>query len=300
MPLIHPGAAILVRPGGRIQVGCDPDTALIIEPPAEVVPAALAALLRSLTNRRTRGEVEVAAREAGLSAADLRQLLDRLVAAGTAHHDFGEGTARLRVRVHGSGPLADAITAALYGNGVQTLRSVRRPQIVYAGEDDPLVHQDRMSAWATDLVVLTDYLAHDPWLVSSLMRHRIPHLMVRLRDGVGIIGPMVLPGLSSCLHCADHHRRDRDDDWPVVAAQLLGLSGWASPATIAGTIAITHAQIEQVTAAARAGLPTATPPAQHPPSTLDATMEFRASPSSLVVRHWTPHPLCGCRVTAVI
>lgn len=295
MPLIRPGVAILVRPGGRIQVGCDPDTAVIIEPPVEVSPARFAALLRTLTGRREPGEVEAATRDAGLSPADLRLVLDRLVAAGSAQHDGDDETSSLlRVRVHGSGPLADGITSMLHSSGVQTHRSIRRPRIVDAGDDDPLRHQDRMAAWANDLVVLTDYLTHDPWLVSSLMRHGIPHLMVRLRDGVGVIGPMVLPGLSSCLHCADHHRRDRDDDWPVVSAQMLGLCGWASPATIAGTVAITQAQIEQVTAVARSGHPKSTPSAQHPPSTLDTTMEFRASPSSLVVRHWTPHPLCGC------
>lgn len=293
MPLIRAGAAILLRPGGRIQVGCDPDAAVIIEPPVEVSPARLVSLLRLLTNRRGGDEIEAAAREAGLPMADLRDLLDRLVIAGMAHHEVRDRSEQLRVRVHGSGPLADAITAVLHSSGVQTLRSVRRPSVV-DDDHDPLVHQHRMSVWAADLVVLTDYITHDPWLVSSLMRHRIPHLMVRLRDGVGVVGPMVLPGLSSCLHCADHHRRDRDDDWPVVSAQLIGLCGWASPATIAGTVAITQAQIEQVTAVARSGPPRSGPPAQPPPSTLDTTMEFRASPSSLVVRHWTPHPLCGC------
>ncbi len=294
IPLIRMGVAILIRPGGRIQVGCDPDTAVLIEPPAEVSPTRLATLLRSLTNQRSPGEVLEAAHGAGLTATDLRLLLDRLVAAGIAHHGSAELARQVRVRVHGSGPLADAITTMLHGCWARALRSVRRPQLVDAGNHDPLVRQDRMSAWAADLVVLTDYLTHDPWLVSTLMRHRVPHLMVRLRDGVGVIGPMVLPGLSSCLHCADHHRRDRDADWPVVSAQLLGLSGWASPATIAGTVAITQAQIEQVAAVARSRRPSPGPWTQHPPSTLDATMEYRASPSSLMVRHWTPHPLCGC------
>lgn len=291
IPVLRRGAVILVRPGGRLQVGCDPETAVIVEPSERVVPARLAALLRSLTTVRPVGEVEFAATDAGLSRSELSQLLDDLVAAGVAQHEAGGPATRLRVRVHGSGPLAVSVASSLRAAGVDIAQSIRRPRLIDDGDHDPLVYQDRMSAWATDLVVLTDYLTHDPWLVSSLMRHRIPHLMVRLRDGVGVIGPMVLPGLTSCLHCADHHRTDRDRDWPIVSAQLLGVCGWAGSATVAGTVAITVAQVEQVTAATRGGRRDAVPP----PSTVNSTVEFRANPSSMTVRHWTPHPLCGCR-----
>ncbi|WP_207839962.1 hypothetical protein [Williamsia soli] len=289
LPVLRPGVAVLVRPGGRIQVGCDPDTAIIVEPSEGVHPAQLAALLRSMTSKRPPGEVEAAAIEAGLSRNEVAELLDDLVVAGIAHHEVGSST-RLRVRVHGAGPLAVAISRALHGAGVDLARSVRRPSLIDTEDQDPLVHQERVSTWATDLVMLTDYLTHDPWLVSSLMRHRIPHLMVRLRDGVGVIGPMVLPGLTSCLHCADHHRTDRDRDWPTVSAQLLGTCGWAGSATIAGTVAVAAAQIEQITAVTRSGQVN-----QPPPSTLNTTIEFRANPSSMVLRHWPPHPLCGCR-----
>lgn len=290
LPVLRPGAAVLVRPGGRVQVGCDPETAVIVEPTGHLDPARLATLLRSLTSRRPRDEIVAAATEAGLSRTDLEQLLDDLVIAGVAHHEVAAPPTRLRVRLHGSGPLAVAISGALRAAGVDLVRSVRKPSLIDAADPDPLVHQDRVSAWASNLVVLTDYLTHDPWLVSSLMRHRIPHLMVRLRDGVGVIGPMVLPGLTSCLHCADHHRTDRDRDWPIVSAQLLGICGWAGSATIAGTAAVTAAQIEQIAALTRSGQPN--PP---PPSTVNTTIEFRANPSSMAVRHWPPHPLCGCR-----
>ncbi|OZG30804.1 hypothetical protein BH683_002350 [Williamsia sp. 1138] len=289
-PVLRPGVAVLVRPGGRIQVGCDPDTAIIVEPSERVNSARLARLLRSMTSGRPPTEVEVAATEAGLSGPELAELLDNLVVAGVAHRECAGSSTRLRVRVHGSGPLAIAISGALDGAGVDLARSVRRPSLIDTEDHDPMVHQDRVSAWATDLVMLTDYLTHDPWLVSSLMRHRIPHLMVRLRDGVGVIGPLVLPGLTSCLHCADHHRTDQDRDWPTVSAQLLGTCGWAGSATIAGTVAVATAQIEQIAALSRSGQ--VDPP---PPSTLNTTIEFRANPSSMVVRHWPPHPLCGCR-----
>jgi hypothetical protein len=153
-----------------------------------------------------------------------------------------------------------------------------------------------MIDWSADLVVLTDFLTHDPWLVSDLMRFGIPHLMVRLRDGAGVVGPLVLPGLTSCLVCADHHRRDRDSEWPLICAQLLGQRGWASPATIAGTVALTQGQIEHITAVTCANGSSSATVADEPPTTVNATVELRSHPSSLVVRRWAPHPLCGCGV----
>ncbi|WP_036520032.1 hypothetical protein [Nocardia sp. 348MFTsu5.1] len=292
LPLLRAGAVILLRPGGRIQVGFDPDRAVIIDPPAHVAPDRLTALLRSLTGPQTSEDTAARAAAAGLSVDEIRELLDQLVDAGIAHHSRAVLTP-MRIRVHGAGPLADAVTTALSGPEFSVRQSVRRPRL-FDGEVDPITHEDRMVTWATDLVILTDFLAHDPWLVSSLMRHRIPHLMVRLRDGTGVIGPMVLPGLSSCLHCADHHRRDRDRDWPIVSAQLLGQSGWAGSATIAGTAAIVQGEVEHIAAATRPDRrETGDLPA---PASLDATIEFRADPSALVIRGWSPHPLCGCRL----
>ena len=38
----------------------------------------------------------------------------------------------------------------------------------------------------------------------------------------GVVGPLVLPGRSSCQRCHDLHRADRDPAWPSIAAQLTG------------------------------------------------------------------------------
>ncbi|WP_139320525.1 ThiF family adenylyltransferase [Saccharomonospora sp. CUA-673] len=53
-----------------------------------------------------------------------------------------------------------------------------------------------------DLVVLTDTVVPAPEVVSDLMAQRQPHLLVRVRDGIGIVGPLVYPGRSACLECA--------------------------------------------------------------------------------------------------
>jgi hypothetical protein len=50
-----------------------------------------------------------------------------------------------------------------------------------------------------DLVVLTDYLVADPRMLRDLHSQRVPHLAVRVRDGTGLVGPLVIPGVTSCL-----------------------------------------------------------------------------------------------------
>jgi hypothetical protein len=55
---------------------------------------------------------------------------------------------------------------------------------------------------ATDLVVLTDYLVADPRMVRDLHNQGVAHLPVRVRDGTGLVGPLVIPGVTSCLGCA--------------------------------------------------------------------------------------------------
>jgi hypothetical protein len=56
-----------------------------------------------------------------------------------------------------------------------------------------------VSPAAVDLVVLTDYLVADPRLVRDLHSQGVPHLPVRVRDGTGLVGPLVIPGVTSCL-----------------------------------------------------------------------------------------------------
>jgi hypothetical protein len=36
-------------------------------------------------------------------------------------------------------------------------------------------------------------------LVRDLHSHGVPHLAVRVRDGTGLVGPLVIPGVTSCL-----------------------------------------------------------------------------------------------------
>ena len=48
---------------------------------------------------------------------------------------------------------------------------------------------------AVDLVVLSDDLVPDPRMVRDLHSRGVPHLPVRVRDGTGLVGPLVIPGM---------------------------------------------------------------------------------------------------------
>ena len=100
------------------------------------------------------------------------------------------------IRIHGRGPLSDLLASALRCSGARIKHSSLRHAAVTAG--------------TTDLVVLSDSWCADPRMLRELHAARIPHLPVRVRDGTGLVGPLVLPGVTSCLRCADLHRSDRD------------------------------------------------------------------------------------------
>jgi hypothetical protein len=103
------------------------------------------------------------------------------------------------------------------------------------------------------------------------------------------VGPLVIPGETSCLSCADLHRSDRDAAWPAIAAQLRDTVGVADRATLLATAALALSQVNRVIAAVRGQQAVPDP---GPPPALNATLEFDINAGSIVARHWTRHPLC--------
>jgi len=101
------------------------------------------------------------------------------------------------------------------------------------------------------------------------------------------VGPLVLPGRSSCSRCHDLHRADRDPGWPSVAAQLAGTARPRGPAAcdvVLATAVAAHAGLQAL--AYLDGDPA--PPA------VDGTIEVALSDGSVRRRSWTRHPACGC------
>jgi bacteriocin biosynthesis cyclodehydratase domain-containing protein len=133
-----------------------------------------------------------------------------------------------------------------------------------------------------DLVVLADAAVPPTDVVSTLTSRSIPHLLVRMREGAGWVGPFVEPGRTSCLRCLDLHRTDQDMHWPLVAAQLTALPMQADLASASATAAFAAGQALHALAGARELL------------LRDAAVVIDLFAARSLRREWSPHPRCGC------
>lgn len=269
---------VLLRPDGAVQVGWDPRRATLVRPPSGLTASALADLLRALQAGLTMADLRAEAHRHGTAApADLAELVGALADVGVLTVDPPRRCRTPSVRIHGRGPLSDLLVAGLRCSGAR-VGHTRSPKAPAPPE-------------ATDLVVLADYLVTEPRVVRDLHNARLAHLPVRVRDGSGLIGPLVFPGRTSCLSCADLHRSDRDAAWPLLAAQLRGTVGSADRATVLATAAVALDQIHRVLRAVR---DTGDPAAAADPSATDTTWEFDVGTRTTVVRRWSRHPRCTC------
>ena len=228
-PRWDPRIAVLSRPDGRLQLGWTPGRAVLLTLPAGVDARAVKSILRTMDGSKSRAAILWEASRRGIPTSVTEQFLVQLADSGFVH------TARSNtatVRIHGVGPLSDAVERALVTGGVSTRRS------------RGYRNTDVVRSWNEQLVVLADDVVTDPRLVSDLVRCGLPHLSVRIRDGNGVVGPLVLPGRSSCLRCADIIRSELDPHWLHLSAQLLGSAGHAESAMIHASVALALAEID--------------------------------------------------------
>ncbi|ORV46290.1 cyclodehydratase [Mycobacterium conspicuum] len=271
---LDPAMPVLLRPDGAVQVGWDPRRAVLVRPPSGLTAAELAALLRSMRSPTSLTEL----RHQSVADDDLADLVRQLVGAGVATRGRRQSGGRAAsIRVHGRGPLSDLLVDGLRGSGARVTQSSQPHAAVTSA--------------AVDLVILSDSLVADPRMVRDLHSQGVPHLPVRVRDGIGLVGPLVIPGVTSCLACADLHRSDRDAAWPAIAAQLRDAVGVADRATMLATAALALSQVNRVIAAVRGQEAVPDP---GPPAALNATLEFDLNAGSIVARPWSRHPLCSC------
>jgi hypothetical protein len=197
-----------------------------------------------------------------------------LAAAGVGRvHCTGDGSTRLAAAVPGGVTVDDegapypaaaeaAVRRAAPDTDITPLPADERPDLTVLAVDGP-VTDDR---------------------VRGLHAADAPYLVVTLGIDFGVVGPLVLPGLTSCLGCADRHRADRDPAWTALAVQLtVGRRyGPASAAAVATTVAGIAAQ------QALAFLD------GDDPACIDGTLELRLPDYRVRRRSWPPHPECAC------
>lgn len=271
---LDPSTPVLSRPDGCVQVGWDPRRAVVVRPPDGLPPTVLADLLRALQHAATAADLQACAAQHGVDADVVSGLLTDLLSTGVATTAAKPRARSTSIRVHGDGPLSDLLCTTLGRNNIRLSRSNRT----------------HASSGSVDLVVLADYLVADPRVVRDLHDCGVPHLAVRVRDGAGLIGPLVIPGVTSCLRCADMHRSDRDSAWPAVASQLCRTVGTADRATVLATAGLALGEIDRVV---RALAYDGDGPAPLP-STLDTTVEFDVRTGTVTSRKWSRHPHCPC------
>jgi hypothetical protein len=135
-----------------------------------------------------------------------------------------------------------------------------------------------------DLAIVTT--SPTPDLASLLMRDRVPHLAVRAAEAIGVVGPLVMPGRSTCLRCVDLRKADADPSWPKILAQetcarlqpqACDIVLAAMTATLAAAQALTF--IDQVVV----------------PVAVNGTLELVLPDWQWRRRTWPPHYACSCR-----
>lgn len=296
-------------PGHLRVVERGPDAIQIgVEAPSRVVlrgaPASAAQVLRNLTGQRPLGEV-LSSFADGASELDVWvDLVDELTSLGLvvevqpeAEPDQGEppsaesaalaaryGTvaarrvARLRadsrVALLGPAPLTGALSGILGSAGVGEVTIDRPPGSAGGRRGRPAT---------VDLVVLGTLDVLDLGLAAALTRDGLPHLGVVAGSGRTVVGPLVLPGRTSCLACAHRHRVDADPEWPTVLQYLVERRSPSPPAvTVAMSGALAAAQVlDHLDGVIR-------------PATVDGTLEWQLGDGAPRRRSWSRHPDCGC------
>jgi bacteriocin biosynthesis cyclodehydratase domain-containing protein len=193
------------------------------------------------------------------------------------------GIGRVSVRDPGVTAAGDAVVGGLSAADEGRPRSLAAADAVRRA--NPLTDlRPPASDAAADLVVLArSWAASDP-LVAGIHRSGVPHLVATVRGQTGVVGPLVVPGITSCLHCADLHRRDADPRWPRLAVQLTGGEAPPSGATVTCLMTAATAALQVLAYVDGSAAPGA----------LEATIELRPPQLTPRVRRWPPHPRCAC------
>lgn len=264
-PAPPPGSAAAARafgaPGAAGRLGPDLASLALLDPPTS--PLAV------LRRRRTATVVVHGAGRVGMSVASL------LAAAGVGRvHVADRGPVRPGDVAPAGIPAAD-VDRTLSGAAVSALHRVA-PE-VQSGAPAP--------GRRPDLVVLPSVEPVDATLRGVLVDAGVPHLVVGVRETTAVAGPLVLPGLTGCLRCADLHRTDRDPAWPVVAAQLAGVRRRRDEPcdVVLATVAAGVAALQCL--AHLDGRPVAA---------TGASLELALPDWRLRRRGWPPHPRCDC------
>ena len=302
-PQLAPFAPVIQRATDEIQVGVDPDHALVFR------GSGFGELMKLLNGSRPTSAIKDAGRTAGLTIDQVTGALDALAAAGLltepAASPYTPSLASLNVRLIGAGAVGHQLARLLAASGLGTLyvydceppdRAVYPAAGVLASRAEALrsaladtgITISTLSHWSKpemdqlDLTVLAcDRPEPDRAITDHLIRTDQPHVLLRCWGNGVSVGPLVIPGQTSCLRCADLARSDADPAWPVVLGQLSRMQidspptllAWAASVAAAQVLAVLHGEL---------------------PESAGSTLELSWPDLVTRLRHWPCHARCGC------
>lgn len=248
----------------------------LLSPPEPRLAGELAALAvrhgtraAELLRARRSASVEISGRSRVAT-----QLAVVLAAAGVGRlHCAADGVARL----HQVAPGGIAMTDEGDLLPVATERALRRVAPQIDTTPLPLGERPMLTVLAVDGPVPDE--RH-----TALQAADNPYLTVSLGLESGVVGPLVLPGLTSCLRCADLHRGERDPAWSALSIQLTVQRRYGPASAAAVATAVAGVAAQQVLAYLDGD----------EPATLEGTLELHLPDWRLRRRSWPPHPDCGC------
>ena len=294
-PALRPGLLPLWRDQDTVQIGIDPRRAVAISG-----MSGAADVIRLLDGSRDRDQCIAEASRRGVPAAVAERIIGLLAAAG-AVVDFPSGALRAlppELREQLLPALATASVAEQDSDGGAG-RLARRSSctVQVSGHGllaellaDLLTRSGLAAAWRgeqarqADLTVLVG--RRSPVETAELLRRRQRYLSVYADEAIGVVGPLVQPGVTACLRCIDLARAQRDPAWPLILAQLTERT--ANPPGCDAVLATTVAGQAAAQAVAFADR---SPLAQ---ATASATLELVLPSWQWRRRSWPPHPACTC------
>ncbi|GAA1389599.1 hypothetical protein GCM10009613_28840 [Pseudonocardia kongjuensis] len=263
----------------------------------DLSPAVAATLDRLGAGPRTVAELQ-AALPPGRRAA-LLVLLGALLRAGLlADPDDGDRMLRRRgsalVEVRGDSALGSAVVAGLARSGVGHVLPRVTGTVDGADVAAGLPAGDGRRARALHDLLAAAGVRSGPagrvppdLVVLAGARDAAPdspavHLVVTLRNGRGVVGPLLLPGGGPCPECRD---RDRDPSAALPAPRT------GDPHVVAATAALAVAQVLAALDGPAAGSP--------PPASWRTELELAADLASITARPLRGRPGCPCDAAAI-
>jgi bacteriocin biosynthesis cyclodehydratase domain-containing protein len=264
MVRLRPAAHPVRRAPGEVQFGLSPTSGIVL---AGLTEAECKLLLSLADTAGTARDVSLAERF-GVPLHRVIELVAALRRHGLLVGEAAPAPAR-RICVPGRGSVVDLVR-----------------EYLSAADVGVVIPAEAAVAAAVDLALVCSADAVAPDEGRVWQRVGTAHLPVVLRDGEVVVGPLVHPGRSACLHCLDLHRRDRDRAWPRILSQIGTPTrdlarAVDAPTAQARTVAALVAMLAQECLAT-------------PTAVLGVSWQVSLPWPEVRTRVWEPHPHCAC------